>query len=144
MLLCQVSIYTLIAFDERVTFWLQLSGQCLVRVRLLDGYTQAYAQIMQHTHTHKAETRRVEAKKLLSRRRQSKYNMTVLGAPEKVGQDEWCTFIWIWYCRKLLYSNDLNAISFCYYLPKTWVHFMKYFRSYDFKCKLCHETNFTW
>ena len=29
---------------------------------------------MQHTHTHKAVTRRVEAKKLLSRRRQSNYS----------------------------------------------------------------------
>ena len=40
-------------------------------VRLHNGYTQAYAQIMQHTHMHKAVTGRVEAKKLLSRRRQS-------------------------------------------------------------------------
>ena len=36
-----------------------------------DGYTQAYVQIMQHMHMHKAVTGRVEAKKLLSRRRQS-------------------------------------------------------------------------
>ena len=35
------------------------------------GYTWAYAQIIQHKHTHKAVTGRVEAKKLLSRRRQS-------------------------------------------------------------------------
>ena len=70
---------TPIAFNERVTFWLQPSGYCLLRVRLLhcmhgrlrNGYTQAYAQIMQHTHTYKAVARRVEAKKLLSRRRQS-------------------------------------------------------------------------
>ena len=44
-----------------------------MRVRLHNGYTQAYAQIMQHTHMHKAVTGRVEAKKLLSRRRQSNY-----------------------------------------------------------------------
>ena len=44
-----------------------------MRVRLRNGYTQAYAQIMQRTHTHKAVTGRVEAKELLSRRRQSNY-----------------------------------------------------------------------
>ena len=44
-----------------------------VRVQLHNGYKQAYAQIMQHRHTHKAVTGRVEAKKLLSRRRQSNY-----------------------------------------------------------------------
>ena len=49
-------------------------------VRLRIGYTQAYVQIMQHTHTHKAVTGRVEAKKLLSRRRQSNYSLKVLVA----------------------------------------------------------------
>ena len=44
-----------------------------MRVRLRNGYKQAYAQIMQHTHTHKAVTGHVEAKKLLSRQRQSNY-----------------------------------------------------------------------
>ena len=44
-----------------------------MRVRLCNGYTQTYAQIRQHTHTHKAVTGRVEAKKLLSRQRQSNY-----------------------------------------------------------------------
>ena len=33
---------------------------------------------MQHTHTHKTVTGRVEAKKLLSRRRQSNYNYQLL------------------------------------------------------------------
>ena len=37
-------------------------------------HMQAYVQIMQHTHTHKAVTGRVEAKKLLSRQRQSNYS----------------------------------------------------------------------
>ena len=46
-----------------------------MRVRLRNGYTRAYAQIMQHTHTHKAVTERVEGKKLLSRRRQSNYSV---------------------------------------------------------------------
>ena len=45
-----------------------------MRVRLRNGYTQAYAQKMQHTHTHKAVTGRVEAKNVLSRRRQSNYS----------------------------------------------------------------------
>ena len=59
--------YTPIAFDERVTFLgFNAPGHCLVRA-------QAYTQIMQHTHTHKAVTVRVEAKKLPSRRRQSNY-----------------------------------------------------------------------
>ena len=57
---------------------------CLVRacllhcmhVQLRNGYTQAYAQIMQNTPMamHKAVTGRVEAKKLLSRWRQSTYS----------------------------------------------------------------------
>ena len=45
-----------------------------MRVRLRNGYTQAYAQMMQHTHTHKAVTGRVEAQKLLSGWRQLNYN----------------------------------------------------------------------
>ena len=73
--------HTPIAFDERVNFGFNMPGHCLVcvrllhcmRVRLCNGYTRAYSQIMQHTHTHKVVTRRVEAKKLLSRRRQSNY-----------------------------------------------------------------------
>ena len=64
-------------------FGFNVPGHCLVRacllycmrVQLCNGYTQAYAQIMQHTHTHKAVTRRVEAKKLLSCRRQSNYRV---------------------------------------------------------------------
>ena len=81
MLIKQEKCYTPIAFDERVTFWLNVPGHCLacvrllhcMRVRLRNGYTRAYAQIMQHTYTHKAVTGRVEVKKLLSRRRQSNY-----------------------------------------------------------------------
>ena len=59
-----------------------MPGHCLVHVRLMhcmrvwlrNGYTQAYVQVMQHTHSHKAVAGRAEAKKLLSRRRQSNYN----------------------------------------------------------------------
>ena len=72
--------------STRETFWLQPSSHCLVRVRLLhcmhvrlrNGYMRVYVQIMQHTHTHKAVTRRDEAKKILSRRRQSKYNNKIM------------------------------------------------------------------
>ena len=53
-----------------------------MRVRLRNGYTQAYAQIMQHTHMHKAVTGRVEAKKLLSRRRQSTYRRLQNSTPD--------------------------------------------------------------
>ena len=44
-----------------------------MRVGLHNGYTQAYAQMMQHTHTHKAVTGCLEANKWLSHRRQSNY-----------------------------------------------------------------------
>ena len=53
-----------------------------MRVRLCNGYTRAYAQIMQHTHTHKAVTGRAEAKKLFSRRRQSNYGEYFLMSSE--------------------------------------------------------------
>ena len=57
-------------------------GHCIVRacllhclhVRLCNSYTQAYAQIMKHAHTHKAVTGHVDANKSLSRRRQSNYS----------------------------------------------------------------------
>ena len=60
-------------------FGFNASGHCLVRVRMLHyvrvglriTITQSHMHAMQQTHTHKAVTRRVEAKKLLSRRRQS-------------------------------------------------------------------------
>ena len=50
------SDYSLIAFNERVTFCFNVPGHCLVCVRLLhcmcarvcNGNTQAYMQIMQH------------------------------------------------------------------------------------------------
>ena len=87
LVMCTKGIYayTPIAFDERVTFWLQRAGHCHVHACLLhcmhaqlrNGYTQAYAQIMQHMHTHKAVTRHVEAKKLLSHRRQSTYSTKI-------------------------------------------------------------------
>ena len=77
-------IWITIVWLPSTTEWLfgfNAPGHCLVRVRLLhcmrvllrNGYTRAYAQRMQHTHTHKAVTGRVETKKLLSFRRQSNY-----------------------------------------------------------------------
>ena len=44
-----------------------------LRVGLRITITQSHTHKMQQTRTHKAVTRRVEAKKLLSRRRQSEY-----------------------------------------------------------------------
>ena len=81
----QFGNYSLIAFDERVTFWFQRvrSLPCAtVRVRMLHylrvglriTITQSHTHSMQQTRTHKAVTRRVEAKNLLSRRRQSEYS----------------------------------------------------------------------
>ena len=68
-------LYSTIAFDERVTFWLQCVWSlpcvyvgciecvcnCVMVIR------EPHTQVMQHTH--KAVTGRVEAKNLLSRRR---------------------------------------------------------------------------
>ena len=45
-----------------------------LRVRLRLTITQSHTHTMQQTRTHKAVTRRVEAKKLLSRPRQSEYS----------------------------------------------------------------------
>ena len=78
--------YSLIAFDKRVTFWLQrlwsLPCACVyvaLFARRLTYITiiQSHMHTMQQTHTHKAVTGRVEAKKLLSCRRQSEYNMCI-------------------------------------------------------------------
>ena len=63
------------------------SGLCLVRLRMLHylrvgsciTFTQSHTHTMQQTRTHKAVTGRIEAKKLLSSRRQSEYShMTYL------------------------------------------------------------------
>ena len=47
-----------------------------LRVGLRLTITQSHTHTMQQTRTHKAVTRRVEAKKLLSRRRQLQYSLT--------------------------------------------------------------------
>ena len=73
--------YSPIAFDERVTFWLStcLSTALCAFVCCVCNCVivicEPYAQIMQHMHTHNAVTERVEAKKLLSRQRQSDYRL---------------------------------------------------------------------
>ena len=46
--------------------------------------TQSHTHTMQQTHTHKAVTGRVEAKKLLSRRRQSEYSCVAYDGISKV------------------------------------------------------------
>ena len=74
-------VYSLIAFHERVTFWLQRVRSLPFAVRMLHylhvglriTITQSHTHTMQQTRMHKAVTWRVEAKKLLSRRRQSEY-----------------------------------------------------------------------
>ena len=73
--------YTLIAFDERVTLTSTRSVTalcvcvcCMVCVcDCVMVIREPTHKKMQHTHMHKAMTRRVEAKKLLSHRRQSNY-----------------------------------------------------------------------
>ena len=45
-----------------------------LRVDLRITITQSHTHTMQQTHTHKVVTRRIEAKKLLSRQRQSEYS----------------------------------------------------------------------
>ena len=76
-------VYSLIAFDERITFWLQrvrsLPCACayvaLFACRLAyNHYAIAHAFNAANTHA-KVVTRRVEAKNLLSRRRQSEYSL---------------------------------------------------------------------
>ena len=65
-------VYTPIAFDERVTLWLQRARSlpCVCAFAALYAYVIAwwsYASlrpIMQHMHTHKAVTGRVKAKKV--------------------------------------------------------------------------------
>ena len=66
-------------------FGCNASGHCLMRVRMLHYLrvglriiiTQTNTRTMQQTHTHKSVTGHVEAKKLLSRRRQSEYSVQV-------------------------------------------------------------------
>ena len=70
--------FSLITFDERITFDFNASGHCLVRVSMLHylriGLHFTITHAMQQTLTHKEVTGRFEAKKLLSRRRQAEYS----------------------------------------------------------------------
>ena len=82
-----ITSYTPIAFDERVTFCLQRSLSqpylCVCVCCIVCMYDcvmvtrEPHTQIMQHTHRQKAVTGCIEAKKLLSRQRQSNYSRKV-------------------------------------------------------------------
>ena len=76
--------YSLIAFDERVNFLattcpvtaLCMCVCCIVCVcDCVMVIHQPHAQILLHMHRHKTVTGRVEAKKLLSRQRQTDYSL---------------------------------------------------------------------
>ena len=71
--------YTLIAFDERVTFWLQ-PVRSLPCACVYNHYAIAHAYNAANTHAQGSD-RRVEAKKLLSRRRQSEYRYNPYPTP---------------------------------------------------------------
>ena len=77
----EIPNYSPIAFDERVTFWLRrvrsLPWVCAYGALSVSEahiqkktITQLHMHTMQHRHTHKAVTKRVKAKKLLSCQRQ--------------------------------------------------------------------------
>ena len=79
----QLSDYTLIAFDKRVTFWLQLVGPLpcacafaalFVRRLAYNHYANAHACNAANAHAQGSDWA-VEAKKLLSRWRQSEYRI---------------------------------------------------------------------
>ena len=67
---------------RELLFGFNAFGHCLVHVRMLHylrvgsriTITQLHMHTMQQMHSHKTVTGRVEAKKLVSRRRQSEYN----------------------------------------------------------------------
>ena len=77
MIILEYGVYSLIAFDGRVTFGSKrpVTALCVCVCCII---MQSLTHTMQQTHMHKAVTRHVEAKKLLSRRRQSEYSSLVL------------------------------------------------------------------
>ena len=90
--------YSPIAFDERVSFWLQrvrsLPCACAyVVLYACDSIAHAYKQ---QTHTHKAMIRRIEAKRLLSRQRQLDSSKTVCWLGSACGDIS--TFGYICFC----------------------------------------------
>ena len=78
-----INVYSPIPFDERVTLWLQfvpsLPCACAYVAFIICAcgspitITQSHTHTMQQTHRHKVVTECTEAKKLLSRWRQSDY-----------------------------------------------------------------------
>ena len=82
-----IGIHSIVPLPSmRVSFGFSAPGHCLVRacllhcmrVRLPVGYMWTCAQITQHTQAHKAVTRRIKGKKLLSHQKQSHYSITNL------------------------------------------------------------------
>ena len=79
--------------------------------------TQSHKHTMQQTRTHKAVTRCVEAKKLLSRRRQSEYSMVT-------GADCCCFFA---LCRRGLNPpHRVKSISMASYTPQEIEYLQKH------------------
>ena len=133
--------YTLIAFDERVTFWLQrawslpcacvFAALCAIAYY---GYTQVYGQIMQHTHKHKAVTGCVEAKKLLSCRRQSNYStdfsekkkMKIMNLYIFASNRKGCIVMW-------MQQSRIFVCLFVFSFPRR-CHFVLNFFCFVFRC----------
>ena len=73
-------------------------------VELCNGYTRAFARIMQHTHTHKAVTGRIEAKKVTPSSKAIKLYSFVLDFSDMHLNDVLCNN----YCYFII-LNDLDV-----------------------------------
>ena len=101
-------------------------------VRLHNGYTQVYAQTMQHTHMNKAVTVHIEAKKLLSRRRQSNYRQVCL----EVSLKHW---IILWTAYSLIWSFESSTVAS---ESKTWIEGCTV--KFEAKTQIQHSWIFSW
>ena len=113
-------IYTLIAFNERVTFWLQLVGSLpcacayvALFARRLTYNHYAIAHTCNAANAHAQGTDRAgEAKKLLSRWRQSEYRCMLFTSSNecldwsKIRSCLWLKFGRLWYKKLLCSHND--------------------------------------
>ena len=118
----EIMFYSLIAFDKRVTLWLQRTlCVCVCCIACMCNCVmfihKPHVQIMQHSHTHKAVTERVEAKTLLSHKRQSDYRFS-----DKSSKfDSFaCTFVEVLYLHVIdgaNFSSNINQEKiFCEFL----------------------------